>query len=344
MINRGEKVDLERKRKEREHRIDYPVKRDIFRSVVVVLDLSYTMSDADFKPSRLEVVIYQLKSFIHKFFKQNSLSMLSIVVSHDRKAFLLTPLSRKASDHLHALDVGFSVSCDFQDLSCSGAFSLQISLQLAINAMILSSEQYKKEILCVISSLNTSDPRNIFDTFRCIEEQVGLYGHTEMQRITCSVLSLSGEVFIYKKLATLTGGSFCVPETAFQIQDFFLHHLQPPVSKQEDLPSASLVPTIKQPGEVQIIGFPPLVENSNVMLGWFINTQTSYYCTCHMKLLDSYYKCPRCQCIVCQLPLLCPICNLMLADYTSFTRSYHHLDPLVNFTKYELKTQSLFVL
>ncbi|KAK8802489.1 hypothetical protein WA171_006168 [Blastocystis sp. BT1] len=269
------------------------------------------MSDADFKPSRLEVVIYQLKSFIHKFFKQNSLSMLSIVVSHDRKAFLLTPLSRKASDHLHALD----------DLSCSGAFSLQISLQLAINAMILSSEQYKKEILCVISSLNTSDPRNIFDTFRCIEEQ----------RITCSVLSLSGEVFIYKKLATLTGGSFCVPETAFQIQDFFLHHLQPPVSKQEDLPSASLVPTIKQPGEVQIIGFPPLVENSN----------TSYYCTCHMKLLDSYYKCPRCQCIVCQLPLLCPICNLMLADYTSFTRSYHHLDPLVNFTKYELKTQSL---
>ena len=57
---------------------------------------------------------------------------------------------------------------------------MQISLQLAINAMILSSEQYKKEILCVISSLNTSDPRNIFDTFRCIEEQVGLYGHTEM--------------------------------------------------------------------------------------------------------------------------------------------------------------------
>ena len=57
---------------------------------------------------------------------------------------------------------------------------MQISLQLAINAMILSSEQYKKEILCVISSLNTSDPRNIFDTFRCIEEQVGLYGNTEM--------------------------------------------------------------------------------------------------------------------------------------------------------------------
>ena len=62
-----------------------------------------------------------------------------------------------------------------------------------------------------------------------------------------------------------------------------------------------------------------------------------------MKLLDTYYKCPRCQCIVCQLPLLCPICNLMLADYTSFTRSYHHLDPLVNFTKYEMKTHSLFV-
>ena len=50
-----------------------------------------------------------------------------------------------------------------------------------------------------------------------------------------------------------------------------------------------------------------------------------------MKLVDSYYKCPRCQCIVCQLPLLCPICGLMLADYTNFTRAYHHLNPLVNF-------------
>lgn len=105
-VTNREEAELQRRREERSSRIDFPVKRDIFRSVVLVLDLSDSMSEADFKPSRLEVVTYQMKEFVRAFFRQNSLSMLSIVISHDRKAFLLTPLSRKPSTHLHALDVG----------------------------------------------------------------------------------------------------------------------------------------------------------------------------------------------------------------------------------------------
>ena len=69
---------------ERESRIDFPVKRDIFRNVVIILDLSFTMSDPDFKPSRLDVVVYQVKPFVHSYFKQNS---LSIVVSHNCRPF-----------------------------------------------------------------------------------------------------------------------------------------------------------------------------------------------------------------------------------------------------------------
>ena len=149
-------------RNDRKNRIDYPVKRNIFRNIVIILDLSYSMSDADIKPSRLEVAVAQLKSFIRSFFNHNSLSLLSIVVSHDKKAFQLTPLSRHVSEHLHALD----------DLSCSGGFSLQSSLQLAINAMCLFSSHYYKEVICLVSSLNTSDPGNIFDTMKEIEKQV----------------------------------------------------------------------------------------------------------------------------------------------------------------------------
>lgn len=152
-------------RNDRKTRIDYPVKRNIFRNVVIILDLSYSMSDADIKPSRLEVAVAQLKSFIKSFFNHNSLSLLSIVASHDRKAFQLTPLSRHVSEHLHALD----------DLSCSGAFSLQSSLNMAINAMRLLSSYYSKEIICMVSSLNTSDPGNIFDTIKDIENSVIQY-------------------------------------------------------------------------------------------------------------------------------------------------------------------------
>ena len=151
--------DLERR--ERRNRIDYPVRRNIFRSVAVILDLSYTMNDSDLKPSRLEVVVSQLKLFIKDFFYNNSLSSLCIIVSHDRKAFQLTPLSRHIGEHLRALD----------KLSCSGNFSLQNSLDMAINATCLSAH-FTKEIICIISSLNTSDPGDIYQTFYYIQKHV----------------------------------------------------------------------------------------------------------------------------------------------------------------------------
>ena len=85
------------------------------------------------------------------------------------------------------------------------------------------------------------------------------------------MLSLSGEVFIYKKLAQISGGQFCVPETAFQIQDFFLRHLQPPVSKIDEAPI--IVPPAKQTSEVQPIGFPPFLESSTVGVAWDCHTR-----------------------------------------------------------------------
>ena len=50
-----------------------------------------------------------------------------------------------------------------------------------------------------------------------------------------------------------------------------------------------------------------------------------------MKPVKEYYKCPICKALVCELPILCPICNCMLADLTSFRRAQHHVNPLQNF-------------
>ena len=131
---------------------------------MIILDLSYTMSEADFKPSRLEVIVSQLKIFIRSFLNHNALSLLSIVESHDKRAFLLTPLSRHASDHLRALD----------NLQSSGGFSFQLSLEMAMNAMKISNSQYSREIVCIISSLTTFDPSDIFTTFERVQSQVGV--------------------------------------------------------------------------------------------------------------------------------------------------------------------------
>lgn len=162
LLNRGTKDQDEIAKENKKNRIEDSVKRNIFRNVVIILDLSFSMSEADIKPTRLEVAVSQLKLFIKSFFNHNSLSLLSIVASHDKKAYQLTPLSRHVSEHLRALD----------DLSCSGGFSLQSSLNMAMNAMRLFSSYYSKEIICIVSSLNTSDPGNIFDTIKNVEAQV----------------------------------------------------------------------------------------------------------------------------------------------------------------------------
>ena len=132
---------------------------------MIILDLSYTMSEADFKPSRLEVVVSQLKIFIHDFLNHNALSFISIVVSHDKKAFLLSPLSKHASDHLRVLD----------NLQSSGGFSFQSSLEMAMNTMRISNSQYSKEIVCIVSALSTFDPGDIFTTFEHIQKEVCRY-------------------------------------------------------------------------------------------------------------------------------------------------------------------------
>lgn len=177
LIARDSEVFQKLDREERKNRIDYPVQRKIFRSLAVVLDLSYTMNDADLKPSRLEVVVSQLKQFIRDFFYHNSLSSLCIIVSHDRRAFQLTPLSRHMKEHLNALD----------KLTCSGKFSLQLSLDIAIKTMELAPSQFAKEIICLISSISTCDPRDIYKTISIIQEKVRT--SSLLRRSTFNVLS-----------------------------------------------------------------------------------------------------------------------------------------------------------
>lgn len=43
------------------------------------------------------------------------------------------------------------------------------------------------------------------------------------------------------------------------------------------------------------------------------------------------YYCPACNSKVCNLPIQCPSCELMLILSTHLARSYHHLVPLKNF-------------
>ena len=45
-------------------------------------------------------------------------------------------------------------------------------MEIATSAMALTKRQFTKEIICVIGSLNTSDPGNVFDSIAKVKRNV----------------------------------------------------------------------------------------------------------------------------------------------------------------------------
>lgn len=79
------------------------------------------------------------------------------------------------------------------------------------------------------------------------------------------MLSLSGEVFVYKKLCTLSAGTFCVPIAPQQIQHFLQKQIQPPLVESVQAPES--VPAVKREmGDLYRVGFPVLKEERNACI------------------------------------------------------------------------------
>jgi transcription initiation factor TFIIH subunit 2 len=57
-------------------------------------------------------------------------------------------------------------------------------------------------------------------------------------------------------------------------------------------------------------------------------------CVCHQRVQceQGYYVCPQCRAVLCELPVNCKICGLLLVSSPLLARSYHHLFPVVPFT------------
>ena len=99
--------------------------RGILRHVFIVVDLSRSMADKDFKPSYLELTCLYLKQFCVEFFDQNPISVLGFITTKDGIAQKLSDLSGNPLQHHKALD-------SLMDSSMlKGEPSLMNSLELA---------------------------------------------------------------------------------------------------------------------------------------------------------------------------------------------------------------------
>lgn len=148
-------------------------------------------SETDYRPSRMAVVLKGAETFIREFFDQNPLSHIGLVIIKDGVAQRLTDLGGTPDSQIKAL---------MAKRECSGDASLQNALELVCDYLGQVPSYGHREVLILYSSLNTCDPRDIMETIEKCKKD----------KIRCSVVGLSAEIYICKYICEETGGSYTV--------------------------------------------------------------------------------------------------------------------------------------
>lgn len=81
-----------------------PLQRGIIRHLILLVDLSRSITETDLKPSRLHLVLNTVTAFVTQFFSQNPISQLALLITRDGLVQRLTDLSGSPSTHLAALE------------------------------------------------------------------------------------------------------------------------------------------------------------------------------------------------------------------------------------------------
>lgn len=95
---------------------DTPVRRSIIRHVFIIIDLSESMLDKDYRPTRyvlqvpgpgggrdtdlltrFEVILGYLRTYVVEWFDQNPLGQIGVIAMRDRLSEVLIPMGGKST-------------------------------------------------------------------------------------------------------------------------------------------------------------------------------------------------------------------------------------------------------
>ena len=293
-------VDKDRSHRAKERRITSSIRRGLIRYFVVAFDSSSNSMETDFRPNRLDAIKDGIRQFILEYFDQNPISQLSLAVTRNRIAEKLTDLSGNPKYHENRLGV---------EEAAGGDASIQNVIHLALNVLSHIPEYGTKELLIVYNSLKTRDPGNIFDTI----------SEAKRLKLRVNIICLAAEVYICKKIAEETGGSFAVAKDTIHLQELILAHALPP----PELKSRSDLTT-----DLVYVGFPRYTLQEAVLLA---------VDGIHPAFVASSYECPRCCTRCTELPTQCHVCRLQLSSASHIARSYHHLFPVPNYIEFVMQ-------
>ncbi|KAI4293043.1 transcription initiation factor TFIIH subunit 2 [Pancytospora philotis] len=252
-------------------------RRNIIRQLHLVVDASASIEKADYLPSIRNQVTKLIPPFIDKFAQLNPLSALSFMTC-----------SNVLLKHAKA----FSVARMLNTIG-TGGFSLLNCLSAVVE--LLKTSNYTRECLIVTASTGTRDTGAYDEVVELIRKH----------NIKVSIISICGEVSLFKQVCQLSNGVFQVPLDVNHFE-ILLNNFAIP------LESTSATNKLAQ------FGFPAAHEAAAL-------------CSCHFTMHESLYECPACAALVCAIPCDCPVCGFRLISPLSISKSYHCLYPLEPF-------------
>ncbi|ETN83854.1 hypothetical protein RB195_009698 [Necator americanus] len=271
------------------------IRLGIMRYVYVCIDCSRSMTSKVMPPSRFFVTAKIVSNFLDRFFEQNPIAQVGLILVKDKKAERFvshTGNIRALKDSINSIN----------EAICSGDFSLQNALQLALTNLKSLPGHVSREIIVIMASLSTVDPGNIFSTFEILR------GHN----IRCSVIGLSAELFVCKQLAKITNGRYDIVLDTDHMEMLLYQHTAPPPSTK-----AAECNAIR-------VAFPP-----------HVSIKERSFCVCHPMSsplsTTRGFLCEQCGARHCSLPAECRVCRLTLVAAPQLARAFRHLLPLPAF-------------
>ncbi|KAJ5745558.1 hypothetical protein N7520_010740 [Penicillium odoratum] len=237
-----------------------PLQRGIIRHLILVLDLSQSMSEKDLRPTRYLLTLRYAQEFVREFFEQNPISQLGVLGLRDGLAVRISNMSGNPTEHMKAIQ-----SLKTQDPK--GLPSLQNGLEMARGALFHTPKHGTREVLVIFGSLLSSDPGDIHQTINTLIND----------KVRVRIVGLAAQVAICRELCTKTNGgdetTYGVALNEQHFRELMMDVTTPPATYSLKQSASSLL----------MMGFPSRTVEARPSL-----------CACHSKPSRGGYLCSRC--------------------------------------------------
>ncbi|KAB8265472.1 Ssl1-like-domain-containing protein, partial [Aspergillus pseudonomiae] len=276
-----------------------PLQRGIIRHLILIVDLSQSMTEKDLRPTRYLLTLRYAQELVREFFEQNPISQLGVLGLRDGLAVRISDMSGNPTEHISAIQT-------LRDQDPKGLPSLQNGLEMARGALFHTPSHGTREIFIIFGSLLSSDPGDIHQTIATLVND----------KVRVGIVGLAAQVAICRELCAKTNGGddtrYGVALNEQHFRELLMDVTTPPATYSQKQSASSLL----------MMGFPSRTVEGSPSL-----------CACHSRPSCGGYLCSRCSSKVCGLPAECPSCGLTLILSTHLARSYHHLFPLINWVE-----------